>query len=122
MKNCFPQHQKIVRRGKKGRKPKRPLSPEEILEKGQDCGLNEAYTFNNFVIGEHSKIAGAAAQAVVETPGTTYQPLFFHSDSGLGKTHLLHAIGWAFLKRRPHAKVCYVGAEKFAQRIRRCDS
>jgi chromosomal replication initiator protein len=103
-----------TRKSKKNRAPKRPLTAEEILEKGrEECRLNESCTFATFVVGANSELAAAAAHAAVETPGTKYQPLFFHSQSGLGKTHLLHAIGWEFLQRRPHARVLYVGAEKF---------
>lgn len=101
-------------RRRKRKVEKRPLSEEEILEKGKKCGLNEAYTFESFVVGPNSQLAAAASHAAVESPGTKYQPLFFHSQSGMGKTHLLHAIGWAFLRLRPHSKVLYVGAEKFA--------
>lgn len=100
-----------IRKKRKGKK--RPLTPEEIEEKGREAGLNETYRFENFVVGENSKLANAASLSVVDSPGT-YQPLFFHSNSGLGKTHLLHAIGWAFLEKRCHATVIYVGAEKFA--------
>ena len=58
--------------------------------------------------------ANAAARAVAEKPGRTYHPLFIHSASGLGKTHLLHAIGWDTLRRRPRSKVVYISAERFA--------
>lgn len=99
---------------RKRKRRKRQLTEEEIIDKGIKAGFNETHTFENFVVGPNSKLAHAAANAVVDTPGTLYQPLFFHSISGLGKTHLLHAIGWDFLKRRPHAKVRYVTAEEFA--------
>ncbi len=103
------------RKSKKNKTQKRPLTPEEILEKGrEECRLNESCTFETFVVGPNSELAAAAAHAAVETPGTKYQPLFFHSFSGMGKTHLLHAIGWEFLQLRPYAKVLYVAAEKFA--------
>lgn len=104
----------FAKKSKNRKAPKRPLTPEEILEKGKASGLNEAYTFETFVVGLNSQLAAAAAHAAVESPGTKYQPLFFHSQSGMGKTHLMHAIGWDFLKKRPHARVVYVGAEKFA--------
>ena len=98
----------------KRKKKRRPLTEEEFLEKGRKAGLTEVHSFENFVVGENSELAVAAAHAVVEKPGSTYQPLFLHSGSGMGKTHLLHAIGWEFLRQRPHSKVLYVGAEKFA--------
>ncbi len=117
--NLFPDFPETVpatdepARRKPARK-RRPLTREEILEKGRAAGLTDVHSFDNFVVGENSAMAVAAARAVVDKPGSTYQPLFFHSASGLGKTHLLHAIGWAFLEKRPHARVLFVGAEKFA--------
>ena len=93
--------------------PKRKLSPEEILEKGRKAGLSENYSFDNFVAGKGSSLALAAARSVVENPGQIRQPLYCHSGSGLGKTHLLHAIGWEFLQQQPRSRVVYVGAEQF---------
>ena len=57
------------------------------------------------------------ATAVAEKPGRTYHPLFIHSSSGLGKTHLLHAIGWEALKLRPKSKILYLSAEQFADAL-----
>lgn len=90
------------------------ISEEKLLERGKAAGLVETFRFDNFVPGENSDLAWAAAQAVAEQPGKTYQPLFFHSDCGLGKTHLLHGIGWESLRRRPKSKIIFVTAEKFA--------
>jgi len=90
------------------------ISEDELLRRGRACGLAEIYRFSNFVIGDNCDLAGAAARAVADSPGRTYQPLFFHSASGLGKTHLLHAIGWETIRQRPKSKVLYVSAEKFA--------
>ncbi len=100
-------------------KLKRPVLVEKIseaklLERGRAAGLVETFRFDNFVPGENSDLAWAAAQAVAEQPGKRYQPLFFHSASGLGKTHLLHGIGWESLRRRPKSKIIFVTAEKFA--------
>lgn len=75
--------------------------------------LNPRYTFDNFVIGESNRFAHATAFAVAEAPGTTYNPLFLYSDSGMGKTHLLHAIGNYTLNLFPHKKVLYLSAEEF---------
>ena len=91
-----------------------PMSEKKLLERGLASGLVEIYRFENFVTGENSELAGAASRAVADKPGKTYQPLFFHSSCGLGKTHLLHAIGWESLRQRPKSKIIFVSAEQFA--------
>jgi chromosomal replication initiator protein len=75
--------------------------------------LNSGFTFTNFVNGKANQIARAAAIQVSENPGTAYNPLFIYGGTGLGKTHLLQAIGNEVLKRNPKAKVRYVHAEQF---------
>lgn len=90
------------------------ISDEKLLERGRAAGLVELFKFENFVPGENSELAWAASQAVANDPGKTYQPLFFHSACGLGKTHLLHGIGWASLEKRPKSKVIFVTAEQFS--------
>ncbi|MEX2580813.1 MAG: chromosomal replication initiator protein DnaA [Verrucomicrobiales bacterium] len=90
------------------------ISEAKLLERGRAAGLVETFRFDNFVSGENSELAWAAAQAVAVQPGKTYQPLFFHSACGLGKTHLLHGIGWESLRLRPKSKIIFVTAERFA--------
>jgi len=90
------------------------VSEKKLLEKGRAAGLVEIFRFENFVPGENSELAWAASRAVADQPGKTYQPLFFHSACGLGKTHLLHGIGWESLKLRPKSKIIFVTAEQFA--------
>ncbi|QJR13219.1 chromosomal replication initiator protein DnaA [Usitatibacter palustris] len=75
--------------------------------------LNPSFTFTNFVNGKANQIARAAAIQVAENPGTAYNPLFIYGGTGLGKTHLLQAIGIEVLKRNPKAKVRYSHAEQF---------
>jgi len=75
--------------------------------------LNPAFTFENFVEGKSNQLARAAATQVSENPGLSYNPLFIYGGVGLGKTHLMHAIGNAMLKSNPHARVSYVHSERF---------
>jgi chromosomal replication initiator protein len=75
--------------------------------------LNPDYTFDTFVVGSGTKLPHAAAVAVSNNPGEHFNPLFIHGGVGLGKTHLMHAIGHAIDGRRPAKKICYVTAEQF---------
>ena len=77
----------------------------------RDPGLNASYTFENYVVGPSNRLAQAASEAVAESPAKAYNPLFIHGGVGLGKTHLLHAIGHATYKRNMH--VLYVSSETF---------
>ena len=75
--------------------------------------LNPKYTLENFVVGPSNNVAYAAAQAVVQNPGTSYNPLFIYGGTGVGKTHLMLGIGNALLNKKPHAKIIYSPSEKF---------
>ncbi len=79
--------------------------------------LNERYTFETFVIGKSNELAAAAAHAVAEAPGKTYNPLFIYGATGLGKTHLMQAIAHAVCQRNPETRVLYVGAEQFINEV-----
>ena len=76
-------------------------------------GLNPRYTLDHFVVGKYNELAFAAATAVAQKPGATYNPLFIYGGVGLGKTHLLHAIGNEVVKHNPSAKVLYIPCERF---------
>lgn len=76
--------------------------------------INPKYTFESFVVGKGSELAYAAAQAVTARPGEAYNPLFIYGGVGLGKTHLIQAVGNALFKKNPRLNVMYVSAEKFS--------
>jgi chromosomal replication initiator protein len=77
--------------------------------------INLAFTFDNFVEGKSNQLARAASIQVSENVGNTYNPLLIYGSSGLGKTHLMHAIGAAILKKKPSANIIYLHSEKFVQ-------
>lgn len=89
------------------------VTEEEAEEKVVAGGMNPRNTFGTFVVGTNNQFAHAACVAVGQTPGKVYNPLFFYGGVGLGKTHLMHAIGQHVLATRKGAKVCYVTSEKF---------
>lgn len=85
--------------------------------KSENANLNSKYRFETFVVGNNNKFAHSAALAVAESPGTEYNPLFLYGGSGLGKTHLMHAIGHYILDNNKNSKVLYVPSENFTEEI-----
>ncbi|WP_016954726.1 chromosomal replication initiator protein DnaA [Catenovulum sp. SX2] len=82
---------------------------------GLRSNLRENYTFDNFVEGKSNQLARAAATQVADNPGTAFNPLFLYGSTGLGKTHLMHAVGNEIRQRNPDAKIVYMHSERFVQ-------
>lgn len=114
-----------VRPVKKSADPSPPVStpakpaifepPKEIT--GIENNLNPTFTFDNFVEGKSNQLAKAASQQVAENPGNAYNPLFLYGGVGLGKTHLMHAVGNLMIKKNASAKVVYLHSEKFVSHM-----
>jgi chromosomal replication initiator protein len=92
---------------------KKTLEPQSNLPKTTNVRVK--YTFDNFVEGKSNQLARAAASQVADNPGSAYNPLFIYGGTGLGKTHLLHAVGNGILLNKPNAKIAYMHSERFVQ-------
>ena len=92
--------------------------PFQEFEINKETHLNPKYTFDNFIVGSFNELAQAAAQAVVKSPGELYNPLFIYGGVGLGKTHLIQAIGNEVVKNsKNERRVCYLNSEKFTSEL-----
>ncbi|MDB1122606.1 chromosomal replication initiator protein DnaA [Vibrio algarum] len=87
----------------------------ELVEINHRSNVNQKHNFNNFVEGKSNQLGLAAARQVAGNPGAAYNPLFLYGGTGLGKTHLLHAVGNAIVDNKPNAKVVYMHSERFVQ-------
>lgn len=99
-----------VNSGYKNGLHKRPVSNNHINHKSN---LNPSFTFDSFVEGKSNQLARAASFQVAENPGVAYNPLFIYGGVGLGKTHLMHAVGNEIIRKKPDAKVIYLHSERF---------
>ena len=93
--------------------PSASIKQSKLDFESSDHQLNTRYTFDSFVVGKSNEFAHAASRAVAEQPSKAYNPLFLYGGVGMGKTHLMHAIGHTIKQRNPAARLSYVSAEKF---------
>jgi chromosomal replication initiator protein len=93
--------------------PQVRLEPGRVGGEGTSANLNPRYTFANFIVGSANRLAHAASLSVAERPGHAYNPLFLYGGVGLGKTHLMHAIGSQVIAKFPRKRVVYATSEKF---------
>ncbi len=94
-----------------------PQATEKISPPPENSTLNKKYTFENFVIGKSNEFAHAAAQAICRNPGMNYNPFFIYGGVGLGKTHLMQAVGNKIFETSPQKKILYVSAEQFTSEL-----
>ena len=88
-----------------------------VLEESQPSSLSRDFTFESFVEGKSNELARAAASQVADNAGRSYNPLLLYGGVGLGKTHLMHAVGNALLKKNPNAKILYLHSQRFVQNM-----
>ena len=123
----FEKQNKVLANGKKSNFDFLEKSPTTTLTRETSTkfvdiepienSLNQKYTFNKFVVGSCNQFAHAAAEAVAESPGKTYNPMFIYGGVGLGKTHLMQAAGHAIVAKNRHLRVAYISAEKFMNEL-----
>jgi chromosomal replication initiator protein len=103
----------IAKASTQSQSPFENISTTPRTENERISPLNANYTFENFVVGPNNQLAHAAAKSVSRSPATQFNPLFIYGGTGLGKTHLIQAIGHYLLKERPYLKILYISTEQF---------
>ena len=103
----------VERPGRRGERQQVRLEPTRVGGEGGTTFINPRYTFANFIVGSANRLAHAASLSVAERPGHAYNPLFLYGGVGLGKTHLMHAIGNQVIAKFPRKRVVYATSEKF---------
>jgi len=106
---------KEILEGKKDKQSEPSIDPDNPYR--EEYYLNPKFTFDNFIIGPNNEYAHAVALAVADNPSTAYNPLYIYGGSGLGKTHLMHAIGQHIMRTNPSLKVLYVSSEMFTSEL-----
>ena len=115
-----PAHAPSAPQIKRPTTPSGPVPEQSRFDWNTASQLNPRYQFDAFVVGGGNQFATAAAQAVAERPSKAYNPLFLYGGVGMGKTHLMHAIGHDVKRRQPHSAICYVSGEKFMNEMVDC--
>jgi chromosomal replication initiator protein len=100
--------------------PSNPAAKQQRFDWDSAAQLNPRYTFEGFVCGSGNQFAHAASQAVADRPSKAYNPLFLYGGVGMGKTHLMQAIGHEVKRRQPHSSICYISSEKFTNELINC--
>src|SRR5579875_1828558 len=116
----LPSHSQNAPQQSRLMQPAPPAAPgpeQARFDWNSAANLNPRYQFDAFVVGSSNQFAMAAAQAVAERPSKAYNPLFLYGGVGMGKTHLMHAIGHEVKRRQPHAAISYVSGEKFTNEM-----